>query len=185
MKRIIGILIALMMMSMVFTGCSGGNDGNSAGSGNGADELKDGVSLNDIVKKIDEEMGIAMGSDVDDTTLTDIFNIDKNDVEEYAGKMSMVMNSADNFIAVKAKDGKADAIKEALEKRKESVMQQFEQYLPDQYVKAQSGKVLVKGDYVFLIILGDTVTEDGGEFDTDAADAAVKNAENIIGSFFK
>ena len=86
--------------------------------------------------------------------MTDLLEMDLENVEEYAGQIAMTMTSADNLIAVKAKDGKVDEVKETLEKRLDYVRQSFEQYLPDQKEKAGAGKVFTIGDYVFLVIMG-------------------------------
>lgn len=176
MKKIISILLATFLTAAMLVGCSNGNK-NEVSNG-----LKDGATLSDIVGKIESEMGIAMGSPVDDTILKDIFGINKEDVEEYAGQMSMVMTSSDTFLIVKAKEGKADAIKSALEARRETIIQG--QYLPAEIEKANAGKVYTNGNYVALMVLGDTMVEDGQDFDSAKAQEEIKKAEDIVNSFF-
>ena len=116
--------------------------------------LKEGVTLSSLMAELEEEYGVAMPAELDDQTMKDMMGVDVADVEEYAGSFSMVMTSADNLVGVKAKEGKVDTVKEALEGRLEFVRQSFEQYLPEQKEKAAAGKVISVGDYVFLIIAG-------------------------------
>ena len=54
-----------------------------------------------------------------------------------------------------AKPGQVDAVKEALAARQQAVCQTFQQYLPDQYEIAQKGEIVVRGNYVFLVMLED------------------------------
>ena len=176
MKKIISILMAALTVAVIFTGCGAKNGGNAAGG------LKDGASLSDIVDKIQSDIGIAMSSPVDDTVLKDIYGINKEDIEEYAGEMSMVMTSSDTFLIVKAKQEKAEAVKSALEKRRETIIQG--QYLPAEIEKANAGKVYTNGNYIALMVLGNTMTEDGQDFDSAMAQTEIKKAEDIVKSFF-
>lgn len=176
MKKIISILMTILLVATMLVGCSNGNKEKES---NG---LKEGATLSDIVDKIQSDIGIAMGSPVDDTMLKDIFGVNKEDVEEYAGQMSMVMTSSDTFLIVKAKEGKVEDIKTALENRRETIIQG--QYLPAEIEKANAGKVYTNGNYVALMVLGDTMVEDGEDFDSAKAQEEIKKAEDIVNSFF-
>jgi len=140
--------------------------------------IKKDTTLQNIVDKVAEEFGdfyVQMPSKLDATTLKDLFNIDPAIVDEYAGDFAMTMTSADNFVAIKAKEGKVEEVKQALENRRAQVQQTFEQYLPGPLQVAKAGKVIVKGNYVFLIMIGNP--EKGPEKD-------VARAEEIINSYF-
>ncbi len=176
MKKIISIFMATFLVATMLVGCSNGNNVNTSSG------LKDGATLSDIVDKIQSEIGIAMGSPVDDTVLKDIFGVNKEDIEEYAGQMSMVMTSSDTFLIVKAKEGKVEDVKAALEKRKETIIQG--QYLPAEIEKANAGKIYINGNYVALMVLGDTMVEEGQDFDSAKAQEEIKKAEDIVNSFF-
>ena len=84
--------------------------------------------------------------------------------------------SADHLIGVKVKEGKVDTVRKALEARKEQVLKNFQEYLPDQYEKAQAGRIIEKGNYLFLVIAGDS--EKG-------YDEQMNRAEEIVGGYFK
>lgn len=117
--------------------------------------LSAGATLEDIVVKLGEEMGIAMPQKLDDETLKDVFSIDPADIEEYYGEYSVVNTSSDHIIAVKVKEGRMDDVKKAFEERRDSVVKDFEQYLPDQLEKAKNASIIEKGPYLFFVIAGD------------------------------
>ena len=164
MKKLVSLLLAAMLLL------------SAAACGEkepAAPALKEGVTLQSIVDSISEEYEFSMPGALDETMLTDLLGINTDDVEDYAGNITMVMVSADNLIAVKAKEGKIEDVKAALEKRKEARI--AEQYLPDMISKAEAGKVVTKGDYAALLIVGDTTKDISEEID---------KAEEIFLSFF-
>lgn len=119
-----------------------------------------GLSLRDIVTKLGEDIGIVMPQKLEDKDLEELLGVNRDDVEEYYGEYSSVGTSADHIIGVKAKKGKVDAVKSALESRKEQIVKKFEEYLPEEQEKARCGKVIQKGNYLFLVIAGDKDCED-------------------------
>ncbi len=144
MKKIIRLAIVLLCIGML-AGC-----GSKADGGTDAVQMKDGNTLQTVVDRIEDEVGIQMSADIDDQLFADLFYIDPEaDVEEYAGKMAMSMTSADNVVAVKAKPESRQKVLDGLNKR-------LAEYLPDQYEKSQRGLVIEKGDYLFLLIVGET-----------------------------
>ena len=86
--------------------------------------------------------------------------------------------SADHLIGLKVKDGKVDEVRTALENRKNEIVKNFEEYLPDQYEKAQAGRIIQKGNYLFLVIGGNADAKD--EFDGE-----MNRAEETINGYFK
>lgn len=166
MKRIISLCLAAVLL---FSAVACGSKAPAAPT------LKEGVTLQGLMDEISEEYGFAMPAPLDDMILSDLLDIDPDDVEEYAGYITMVNVSTDNLIAIKAKEGKAEDIQKKLEARKEFEVNSFMTYLQDQLEKAQAGKVFAVGDYVFLVMIG-------GE-DADPA-AAVAAAETTIRDSF-
>ena len=166
MKKIVSLLLAAMML---FGATACGSQEPAAPT------LKEGVTLQSIVDSISEEYEFSMPGALDETMLTDLLGINTDDVEDYAGNITMVMVSADNLIAVKAKEGKLETVQKALEDRLAFVNQSFQQYLPEQYSKAQAGKVFTVGDYAFLVIMG--------RMDHDPAAEVAEIEEKIKGNF--
>ncbi len=145
MKR---IFTAFLAAALLLTSAACGKKAPAAPT------LTEGLTLKSVVDDIGNEIGITMPAEVDESILKDIVGIEPEDVEEYAGYVTMVMVSADNLIAVKAKEGKVETVQKALAARQETVVKSFEQYLPSELDKAKAGKVITIGDYVFLVILG-------------------------------
>lgn len=148
MKKLLSVILATLMFGTLLTGCgSKGNDGSKEVT------LNEGTTLESMVQKIGDTNEITMPTKADDAVAKDLFHLNLDDVEEYSIQYAMVMNSSDNIAMVKAKDGKVDSVKTALETRLNDVKKSFEQYLPDQKEKANNGKVVVKGNYVALLIV--------------------------------
>lgn len=145
---------------------NGGSDGTT---------LKEGITLTDIVDEIQAQIPLQMPEPVNDTTLVDLYYMDMANVETYAGVAAMTITSCDTVVAIKAVPGKIDPVVAALKHRQQDLIDSFSHYLPGQYQKAQAGSVIVRGDYAFLIILGneDTLNED------------LNQAEDIINSYFQ
>ena len=169
MKKKLAILLCCFLLAGTLAGC---------GSGGGEKKwtLKEGTTLEDVVSGINKEIGIAMPMEVTEESLSDTFHINKEDAAEYAGKFSMSITSADNFIIIKPAEGKKDAVKAALEQRKEDVIKSFEMYLPGEYEKAKAGRILEKGDYLIFMVLGDPAEED--------FEKPLDNAEKVLEQYF-
>lgn len=151
----------------------GESRGGAATPGN---TLTQGTRLEDIVKQIGEELGVVMPDKVDDAKLKEVFGVNPEDVEEYYGEYSAVNTSADNIVAVKVKSGKMDQVKKALETRRDTVIDNFRDMLPEQLEKAEAGKVIEKGDYLFLVIAGDITLDAAQE---------MQRAQQVIDRYFQ
>lgn len=138
--------------------------------------LKADATLEEIVMKLGETLGIAMPTKVDDTTLKDVFGIDPSWIEEYYGEYSAANTSADHLLAFKVKEGHVDDVKKALEARREAIIQGFEDSLLEQLEKARNATIIEKGNYVFFVIAGDMQND---------ADKEANRAKDIIESYFK
>ena len=135
-----------------------------------------GSRIQDVIMELEENLGITMPEKLDESSLKEVFGVDPADIEEYYGEYSAVNTSADHIIGLKVKDGKVDAVRQALEARKEEIVKNFEEYLPDQYEKAQAGQIIQKGNYLFLVIAGDS--EKGYDSEMD-------RAQKIVNGYFE
>lgn len=139
-------------------------------------QLKAGVSLEDIVMKLGEKLGITMPTNLDDATLRDVFGIQPDWLEDYYGEYSAANTSADHLLAFKVKEDHKKEVKEALEQRREAMIQSFEEGLLEQLEKARNATIVEKGNYLFFIIAGDV---------QNGADKEVNRAKEIIDSYFE
>ena len=165
MKKVLSVIMALTLSLSLFTAC-GGNKATSS------------YDVNEIVTKISDAVPMAMAGDFTEEELTIMVGLNAEDMASWAGKYSMANVSADRLIVIEAAEGKVEVVKEALEAYKGLVASQFELYLADQYEKALAGRVVVKGNYVLLAIMGDSmlIAESGAEEAYKAVDAAIDEA---------
>lgn len=177
MKKVTAVLLALLL-TVSFTACSkkensssSGSSGSSTGSsetGSSREEESDkpsepsgesaasGVTPEDFVKEVVGAIPDLSLEQIDEQMLTEMYHVNMDDVEEFYGQMSMVNVLAFDFVVVKAKEGRADAVKEALETRKQDRIKEFEQYpVNDNDIHTQNAQVIAKGDYVILLVTDD------------------------------
>ena len=142
-------------------------------------------SVYEAMKKEFGDSYISMSSPIEEQQLSEMYYINPEDVEEFYGEMSMANVSGDTFIAVKAKPGRAQAVAEALEKRKQDIIDQFATY-PVNFmdIKSQAARVITEGDYVFLVLLGEIEVEDGVEATLEMAEKEIERAAETIKSVF-
>lgn len=136
------IVLILTMCLLVVSGCSSKND-----------ETKD-VKLKDLMNTILNEASYELPGtmEIDDATLSSVYNMDAADVEQYAIAFPMINVQATEIIMVEAKDGKLDTVKKALDSRMKTVEETWAQYLPEQLELVKNRKTIEKGNYVIIII---------------------------------
>lgn len=152
--------------------------------------IKDGKKLPDIMAAVDAKFAetygadykaVAMGMPIDAQYLVDFCAIEPESVAEYAGAVSMSMTNSDAFFAVLAEEEALDAVRQALEKRRADLIAQYRQYpVNGSLERAEAGEVYVKGNYVFLIVVGMLVgSEQAPNFSAD-----VEMTKAVIDSMF-
>ena len=134
------------------------------------------LSLQEMVDRLAARFELDLPADLDAQMLEDLLELEEEDLEEYAGQISMSMVSADNLIFLRPKPDSFKKAQKALSKRLEYVRLAFENYLPDQYEKARAGSVTTRGGYLFLVVVGRS--------DTDPVEEAAL-AQQMIDSFFE
>ena len=166
MKKIISVIMAGILSMSLLTACGGGNEATAS------------YDVNEVLTTITDAVPLAMPGEVTEEYLTIMMGLDMADVANYAGMMAMVNVSADCVVVIEAAEGKIDTVKAALENTKQSIVNSFELYLPDQFEKAKAGRIVVKGNYAVLAIAGDneTIADKGVEEAYKAVDAAIEEA---------
>ncbi len=158
MKKFVALLLAALLLVTMVAGCS------TTGGSSSSPSTKPATTPKEIVEAINAKFAgeytgittaVAMPAELDDQVLTDLFHVNKDDVEEYFGEYSMSMTNSDQLVAIKAKPGKAENVKKALEQRKQDLISTYETYpVNGSLDRSQAAEVYVKGDYVFLIAVG-------------------------------
>lgn len=109
------------------------------------------AQLNTTISEKDPFHQMAM-MDITTETLTTVYQVEAQDIEEVIGKMPMMNVQASMYLVVKAKEGKIDTVKEQIEKIGTTEEQKWEHYLPAQYEIVKNRKIGVTGDYIYLVI---------------------------------
>lgn len=175
MKKIIVMLLAISMLAVFAVGC--------------APKVVDkDVDIKEIHTAVKDSLGedYVPNMDLDEETLENMLGVKAEDIEEFIAQTPMISVSVDTFIAIKAKEGKADTIEEALNSYRKNLVENSMQY-PMNLAKVNASEVVRHGDYLFFIMLGkfddrDDATE---EEQLEFAKEEVKNVEEVINKFFK
>lgn len=138
--------------------------------------LKAQTTLEDIVMKLGEELGISMPTRLDDASLKETFGIEPEWIEEYYGEFSAANTSADHLLAFKVREKHMEDVRNALESRRDAIVKGFEASLTEEMDKARNATIVEKGPYLFFVIAGDM----GAEMDKE-----VNRAQEIIDSYFE
>lgn len=170
MKKILVLVLAAVLLLSV-AAC--GDNKNAPGT------IKDGKSLQDVLDAVDAKFNekypgdygaVPMRMPIDEQYISDFMALDGTSYDEYAGSVAGVMLRSDALFAIKAKEGRVEAVRQAVEKQLSAITAQFEFYpVSGSYDRAKAGEAYVKGNYVFLIIVGasDPDVEGAGTYDAD------------------
>ena len=180
MKKIITLILASVLTLSLVAGCTPKEEGNS-------EQVKE-VDLKEVHEAVKEEFGedYIPNMEMDLEQIEDLLGLKEEDMEDYIVETPMFSINVDTFIAIKAKEGKADDVEKALNDYRENIVENSIQY-PMNLAKVNASKVVRHEDYSFFIMLGafderdDATEEQALEF----AKEEVKRAEQVINGFFK
>lgn len=148
-----------------------GTDSASTDSGADSTPAAGEINMADVVAALEAVAPVAMAQELSPSIegsadyMTDLFGLNLDDIEDYYGKTTIANVSSDVVLMVKAKPGQVDTVKAALEQHRSNLAASFEMYLEDQFIKASNGRVVTKGDYALLVVLGDNDRITNGEVD--------------------
>lgn len=91
-------------------------------------------------------------TDITTETLTALYEIDAQDIEEVIGKMPLINVQASMYLVIKAKENSIDTVKSKVDQYALAQEEMWARYLPDQYELVMQRKTGVKGNYVYLFI---------------------------------
>lgn len=161
MKKILVSLLVAAMVGATLTGCGSKTEG-----GNGAAvEQTSNVSAKEVVDKMLEQNYIPMPMVLDEAQAKEMYNINLDDIESYEIAETGRMPGVGFIVVAKAKEGKVDAVKAAVEKIKEDKVGAA--FYPEEKEIAEKATVEVNGDFVSLFILNEEVAQDAENFYKD------------------
>lgn len=178
MKKILAILLAALMASAALVSCGTkeNDNGSAPGVSSGASTEKESTATAEEVfdainKAFDEKYNeggaiLNFPESIDAEVLKEKFGITAEMAESFKGEIAGVMTNCDMLVVVKAKDGKIEDVKAALEAAKADQAQQFEFYpVMGNDVRIEASKVVTNGNYAALLMVG--VLTDDNEDDPD------------------
>ena len=114
MKKGIGLFLAVIMMVTLLAGCAPKQDQTQE------------IDLKEIHNAVKESLGEEGYIPNKELTLEELENmtgIKESDIESYIAETPMISVNVDTFIAIKAKEGKADAIESSLEEYRTNLVE--------------------------------------------------------------
>ena len=136
MKKIVtAALLALLSLTLVLTACA---------------EAADAATLEDVLASF--ELGEEMMS-LTEEDLSDIYGIEAEDMAQFAACINSTGIKADEIVLVEAVDAEAaERVKEALDNRFQSKLNELDGYLPEEYAVASACSVEIEGNFVSMIV---------------------------------
>lgn len=154
MKKILTAALALALTLTALAGCSGKSAASQtrtpeeltqiyadAITQNGGEM----VQYNPVISEVKEDDLSAM--------ILESLGLKEEDMAAFGISMSMMNVKAYGIAAIMPAEGKADAVKEALQNFIDIQKQSFEQYLADQYEIAKSAKLETLADGTVLMVM--------------------------------
>ena len=146
MKQIkwFAVLLAAVMCIGVLAACGGTQD----------QAAKD-VSLDTIHQAVKDAYGESYLPSMEFTPveIAEKFGVTQDMAEEMFAEGPMISAHVDTFVAVKAKEGQAEAVEEALNTYRDQMIADAITY-PMNLPKQEASQVVREGDYVFFVMLG-------------------------------
>ena len=142
-EKSIGLAFGLLILiTGLFTGCKGS-------------PAQKEPPVEDILKAVQEAYGedYLPDTDLDEEMLSQIMGVNTDLIDSFAAQMPMISVHPDRVIIAKAAEGKGDELEEELLKVR-TRLQEEELIYPINIAKTQACKVVQKGDYAALFLVG-------------------------------
>ncbi len=149
LKWITLALVAMLSMS-VLTACQTNQD--STGSSNAQQQD---IALSKFHQAVKDAYGENYIPSMEFTKeeLSERFGVSEDWYDDAFAEGPMMSGHVDTFVAIKAKDGKAEEVEKALNAYRDTQINDTLQY-PMNIEKVNASKVLKQGNYVFFVMLG-------------------------------
>ena len=137
MKRMMCIMLAVVALLM--SACS-----------QPAKEVNIPEMMDQLAKAYGLEEGMLVLTEED---LLELYGIESADVKQFAARLRLESIQADEIILIEAADSKAaERVKEMLDNRYQSKLNETRDYLPDEFAKIEKCKVVQSGNFVSMIV---------------------------------
>lgn len=183
MKKMTALLLALMMV-LSLAACGGKND--NGGSDSKKDDPAADMTAQQVLDALQETLGDSYGCDMaeDEDRMTNYYGLDLSQIDSWAAASSE-SSAIDSSTAVvlKVKDGYAQDAAALLQERYDQMLDYSKMYsmnLP----MVQQARLFINGNYVALLILGQTPDDTADEAKLAQDEAAKVDAawQSLFGS---
>ena len=171
MKKATALLLALMMV-LSLAACGNSNDNGNKDSGNTTVDK----TAQEVLDALKEKLGDSYGCDLaeDEDRMTNYYGLDMSKIDSWAAESSE--NSAldpSTAVVLKVKDGYAEDAAALLQERYNQVLDYVRMYSMN-VAQVEQARLFVNGNYVALLILGQTPDENTADEAKLAEDEAAK-----------
>lgn len=171
MKKVTALLLALMMV-LSLAACGNSNDNGNKDNGNTTVDK----TAQEVLDALKEKLGDSYGCDLaeDEDRMTNYYGLDMSKIDSWAAESSE--NSAldpSTAVVLKAKDGYAEDAAALLQERYDQVLDYVRMYSMN-VAQVEQARLFVNGNYVALLILGQTPDENTADEAKLAQDEAAK-----------
>lgn len=160
-KKFFAVLLSgVMAMSVV--GCGNTNkaeDNNSNTNVESSTEATTSVAVKDIVDAVVNAGCIRMPAQADDDMAKDLYNLNLENIEEYAIAETQITPGVGLVMVVKAKEGKLDEVKSNVEAYRTAKLDGFN--YPEEAKVYEASKVESVGNIVYYAVFNEEVSEAG------------------------
>ena len=182
MKKATALLLALMMV-LSLAACGNSNDNGNKDSGNTTVDK----TAQEVLDALKEKLGDSYGCDLaeDEDRMTNYYGLDMSKIDSWAAESSE--NSAldpSTAVVLKVKDGYAQDAAALLQTGYQQVLDYCRMYSMN-VAQVEQARLVVSGDYVALLILGqgpDDSTADEAKLAQDEAAKVDAAWQDIFGS---
>lgn len=171
MKKATALLLALMMV-LSLAACGNSNDNGNKDSGNTTVDK----TAQEVLDALKEKLGDSYDCDLaeDEDRMTNYYGLDMSKIDSWAAESSE--NSAldpSTAVVLKVKDGYAEDAAALLQERYNQVLDYVRMYSMN-VAQVEQARLFVNGNYVALLILGQTPDENTADEAKLAQDEAAK-----------
>lgn len=171
MKKATALLLALMMV-LSLAACGNSNDNGNKDSGNTTVDK----TAQEVLDALKEKLGDSYGCDLveDEDRMTNYYGLDMSKIDSWAAESSE--NSAldpSTAVVLKVKDDYAEDAAALLQERYDQVLDYVRMYSMN-VAQVEQARLFVNGNYVALLILGQTPDENTADEAKLAQDEAAK-----------
>ncbi|UNK21143.1 DUF4358 domain-containing protein [Paenibacillus sp. N3/727] len=141
-RRFYPVMLALVVVFGVLTGCSGKDD-----------KTPEQISAIQIGKSIEQVVSLKEMKKEDLNKLQKLYKIDANSVDDFILYTSTSNVKADELAVIKLKDeSQVESVKEKIKQRIEAQKMKFKDYRPDEYFLVENHVLKTKGPFVFFAV---------------------------------